>query len=359
MKVGVIGLGEVSQLMHLPILQDLSDKFTVQAISDVSPSLVAYVAEKYHIPETYLDAEELIAKADIELVLILSPDQYHGAHIKAALKRGIHAFVEKPPALDPAELRELMELEKKHPEQIVMVGYMRRYSSGFLKMQEIMKDGGAPQYARFRDLIQEAPFYIRQTRAPYYPEDVPQAVIREGAARRRAHLDAAIGADASDDQRTTYQMMTGLGVHSFSAMRELFGMPREILSVATAANGQHVVLVMQFDGFLGIYELVNNLDVVHFDASFEVLQQSRKLHLKFETPYLRYQPTTLQVVESDQNETKTINYGPDYRDPFRLELEELYDCIKTKRRPKTVLADAVEDLEFFRKMMQIVKERAK
>ena len=42
-RVGVIGLGEVSQCMHLPILEDLCELYQVTAVSDVSTSLVSYI----------------------------------------------------------------------------------------------------------------------------------------------------------------------------------------------------------------------------------------------------------------------------------------------------------------------------
>ena len=35
-KVGVIGLGEVAQIIHLPILQALSDRYEVAALCDIS-----------------------------------------------------------------------------------------------------------------------------------------------------------------------------------------------------------------------------------------------------------------------------------------------------------------------------------
>ena len=37
-KVGLIGLGEVAQLMHLPLLAD-DARFAISAVTDVSPSL--------------------------------------------------------------------------------------------------------------------------------------------------------------------------------------------------------------------------------------------------------------------------------------------------------------------------------
>ena len=211
-KLGVIGLGEVSQLMHLPILQDLCGKYRVTAVSDVAPSLVDFICKKYHVASGYLDAVELIESADIDAVLILSPDQYHGEYAMRALKRGLHVFVEKPVTLCLEELEELIALKKQYPGQTVMVGYMRRYAGPFLKAKELLEERPMKtEYLRFRDIICEGPFYIGQTRPIFYPKDVPAEVIAEGRERRRAHLDRAIGADATDEMRTTYQMMTGLG----------------------------------------------------------------------------------------------------------------------------------------------------
>jgi len=354
-KLGVIGLGEVSQLMHLPILQDLTESYTVTAVSDVSPSLVKFIRQKYHVAEGYLNAVDLIEKADADAVLILSPDQYHGEYAARALAAGKHVFVEKPVTLYSGELAELIELKKQYPDQTVMIGYMRRYAGPFLKAKEILSaEPKQTEYLRFRDIILEGTFYIGQTRPVFYPSDVPAEVIEEGNERRRAHLERAIGAEASDEQRTTYQMMAGLGCHSFSAVRELFGTPKKIHSVTTAANGQHVIIVMEFDGFLATYELVNNQEVVQFDAAIEVFQKDRKVHIKYETPYIRYQPAYVEVIESTGKETKTTNYGPDFRDAFQTELNLFAECVETGKQPKTIPEDAVDDLKLFEEIVRVM-----
>ena len=59
----------------------------------------------------------MIEKADIDAVLVLSPDQYHGEYAKKALECGKHVFIEKPVTLCPQELEELIELKKQHPQQ--------------------------------------------------------------------------------------------------------------------------------------------------------------------------------------------------------------------------------------------------
>lgn len=357
-KLGVIGLGEVSQCMHLPILHDLWEKYEVTAVSDVSPSLLAFIQKKYHIQDGYLDAGALIDEADIDAVLILSPDQYHGAYAARALRAGKHVFVEKPATLCLEELEELIALHKQHPHQIVMVGYMRRYAGPFLKAKEILTETPMQtEYLRFRDIILEAPFFIGQTRPIFYPQDVPQEVIAQSGARRRAHIDRAIGTDATPAQRVTYQMMTGLGCHSFAAVRELFGVPKKIHSVTTACGGEQVVVVMQFDGFLATYELVNNQNIVQFDAAIEIFQKTRKVHVKYETPYLRYQPAAVMVTESTDVDTKTTTYGPDFRDAFQTELNLFYDCIAEGKQPKTTFDDAVADLKLFQEIIRVMGEQ--
>ena len=355
MKAGIIGLGEVAQLMHIPILSDMREDFTITAVSDVSASLTDFIAKKYGVKDTFLNADDLIEKSDTDIIFVLSPDQYHCSYAEKALKAGKHVFVEKPAALFSGELEGLVEIKKNYPSQLVMVGYMRRYSDIFLEAKQILTQ--IPQkteYLRFRDIICEAPFFIRQTRPVFYPKDVPASIIEEGNARRSQHLDLALGKNSSPAARTAYQMLTGLGCHSFSAVRELFGIPK-ILSVTTSPNGEHLIVVMEFDGFLGVYELVNNQDIVQFDAAVEIFQKTRKITIKYETPYVRHQPMSLEVIESSLNETKTTLYGPSWRDPFRNELEEFAACIREGREPKTTLKDANEDLFLFKKIIEVME----
>jgi len=346
-KVALVGLGEVAQLMHLPIILDMKDMFQVTAVSDVSESLINFIAEKYHV-KPFASAFEMIQDPDVDVVMILSPDQHHGEYMKAALEAGKHVFVEKPVTLCLDELDELIELEKKYPNQMVMVGYMRRYAAPFLKAKEILKNQPMKtNHVRCRDVILEGPFYIGQTRIPFYPNDIAEDVIDSSCKKKNLQLELALGKDATKNEKTTYQMLTGLGCHTLSAVRELFGMPQKILNVATEANGQHIVMTMQYDGFLCNYELVNDQTFVEFDAAIEIYQGSRKLKVKYETPYVRYQPSVLEVIESTQTETKTTIYGPFFTDAFKTELTEFYHCLKDGKHSKTTLTDARNDLVLF------------
>ena len=49
LNVGIIGLGEVAQLVHLPILSDLNDKYRIKTVADISPSLNEFIVNRYNM----------------------------------------------------------------------------------------------------------------------------------------------------------------------------------------------------------------------------------------------------------------------------------------------------------------------
>lgn len=347
-KVGIIGLGTVAQLMHLPILSDLPELFEITAVSDVSQSLTEYISRKYHAKK-YKSPHDLVKDPEVQAVFVLSPDQYHAEYGKAAIQAGKHVLIEKPVTLCPQELHELIDLEKQHPKQICMVGYMRRFAQGFLKCQELLaSDPRKIEYMRLRDIILEGDFYIGQTKLPFMPKDISAELKAESSKLRREQVGLALGEGCTEQQRISYQMLTGLGCHTLAAVRELVGLPCEIKSVAV--DGEHLIVVFQFDDFLATYEIVNDQDIVQFDAAIEIYQHNRYMHIKHETPYLRYQPHNFTMVESSKTDTKTTTYGPDYRDSFENELKYFHECVVTGRKPKTTFEDSMQDLILFKQI---------
>ena len=211
-RVGLIGTGTVAQMMHLPILSDLHDLYRITAVSDVSPSVLSAIAEKYQA-KAYASPFDLCRADDVDAVFVLSPDQYHAEYAKAAIEAGKHVFVEKPVCLCPQELEELIALQKQHPDQICMVGYMRRFATGFLKCQELLAGDDRPiEYMRFRDIILEGDYFMGQARQPILAQnDIPAEALAESRQRRYNQLCQALGADCTEQQRVTYTMLAGLG----------------------------------------------------------------------------------------------------------------------------------------------------
>lgn len=71
-KVGVIGIGTVSQLMHLPILSGLHEQYQITAVSDISPTQLAFIAKKYNATP-YTDPYELVKDPNVDAVFVCSP----------------------------------------------------------------------------------------------------------------------------------------------------------------------------------------------------------------------------------------------------------------------------------------------
>lgn len=117
-----------------------------------------------------------------------------------------------------------------------------------------------------------------------------------------------------------------------------------------------MIIVFRYNDFLAVYEILNDQDVVQFDASIEIYQHDRRMKIKYETPYLRYQPQSFEVIESTKEDTKTTVYGPDYRDPFQDEVKYFYDCIVNGTKPKSDFEDAMADMVLFRDICKKIKE---
>lgn len=343
-KVGLIGLGEVAQLMHLPLLADDS-RFSVAAISDVSPSLLDHVGNRYGVATRYLDANSLLTNSTLDAVFILTPDHLHADLLEQAIRTGKHVFIEKPACLTADQLRPILDIPQR-PGQVVFVGYMRRFSRPFLELKKRLPPLEDIRHVRIRDIIREAPFFVAQTRNVFKPNDVSPDLIAEGRSRTQAMLRSVMGEDCPPDALRAYQVLTGLSSHSFSAMRDLLGAPRGC-SYAVQHNGETVVALFDYGHFTALYEAVID-DVSRFDAGIEVLTQRQHFKMNYDTPYIRNLPTRLEITTSSDTDTGTEIIGPVYEDPFRIELGAFHDSITTGRPNRTTLADSLEDLLLFK-----------
>lgn len=64
------------------------------------------------VEESLSDYEQMLAREDVDIIYIASPNKYHFPQAKAALERGKHVIVEKPAAVTEEEVRVLYETAK-------------------------------------------------------------------------------------------------------------------------------------------------------------------------------------------------------------------------------------------------------
>ncbi|MDD5088157.1 MAG: Gfo/Idh/MocA family oxidoreductase, partial [bacterium] len=108
LRIGIIGAGGISQLIHVPILKKHPDAEIV-AIADLEMAKAAAIADKFKIPHFYRDPERLLARDDVDAVHVNTPTNSHLAVTLAALSAGKHVLVEKPIARKAAEAWRMVE----------------------------------------------------------------------------------------------------------------------------------------------------------------------------------------------------------------------------------------------------------
>ena len=142
--LGVIGSGERGR----EVLQGFVHQKQCQtvALCDVKQDALgkakALVDAKYGNTDcaTYGDFRELVARKDIDAVLIASTDHWHVLHALAAVRAGKDIYVEKPLGLSLAEGQALRSEVKKH-QRIFQFGTQQRSDNKFRLACELVRNG--------------------------------------------------------------------------------------------------------------------------------------------------------------------------------------------------------------------------
>jgi phthalate 4,5-cis-dihydrodiol dehydrogenase len=137
LKVGMIGLGRASVSM-IPCFVK-SPYFQLSAAADVRKEALDQFAKDFN-GETYLNAEDLCKSANVDVVYIATPHQYHMAQAVMAAKYGKHIILEKPMALTLEECDMINAAVDRHKVKLV-IGHTHSFDRPILKTREIVKSG--------------------------------------------------------------------------------------------------------------------------------------------------------------------------------------------------------------------------
>lgn len=347
MRLGLIGLGEVAQLIHLPILSRLGDLYSVAAAHDPSPGVLEAVAWRWGIGRRHHTVEALIADPEIEAVMVLSPDAYHGRHARAALEAGKHVFVEKPACLTRADLDALVEVAARS-ERAAMVGYMRRYAPAFLAAKDARPALEEITYVRVRDVICEGPWFFNQVARVVTPAgDIAAELLAEGRTLRDAMLAEVCGPDAPPEIRSAYTVLTGLSSHGLSAMRDMLGSPLRVAAAEIKQGGTQITALFDYGHFTALYECMIG-DVVRFEAGMEINSRWRRVAFNYPTPYIRNLPMQVEIQDSTPSGNETRVLGPFHQDPFEVELRAFHTAATQGGPLRTPPTDSAADLDLFK-----------
>ncbi|PHV13248.1 oxidoreductase [Chitinimonas sp. BJB300] len=157
LKVGLVGYGYSGRTFHAPLITATPGL----ALTAVASSQVDLVATDYPAAQLCETPEILFARADIDLVVLATPNASHYPLARAALRAGKHLVVDKPFTLNVAEA-EALQAAASQTDRLLSAFHNRRWDSDFLLLKQLLVDGALghitqfeSRYDRFRPLVRK------------------------------------------------------------------------------------------------------------------------------------------------------------------------------------------------------------
>src|ERR1700730_14892097 len=94
LRVGIVGCGLIAQVMQQAVLRELHDRFQVDALCDLSRTVVDGVGEAYGVDRRFTDWTKLLEEP-LDAVMVLTSGSHEPIAVAAA-QSGRHVFIEKP-----------------------------------------------------------------------------------------------------------------------------------------------------------------------------------------------------------------------------------------------------------------------
>ncbi len=138
--VSVIGAGNYAGAVLIPAFRAAGARLA-QIVSSGGASSV-HLGRKFGFAHASTDAPALLADAGTDVVVVSTRHDTHASYVVDALAAGKHVFVEKPLALSHAELARIASAAAAAPQQLLMVGFNRRFAPQVRKMHALL--AGAP-----------------------------------------------------------------------------------------------------------------------------------------------------------------------------------------------------------------------
>jgi predicted dehydrogenase len=354
LKVGVIGCGLIAQVMHLHYLRELSDRFEIAAICDLSAEARAAVAREYAVPIQFDSWQDLIAHP-LDAVLILTSGSHAPAAIAAA-NAGLHVLVEKPMCFSVAEGRAMIDAADQSGVTL-MVAYNKRYDPAYMRLVEESVSLRDLRLLRITTLESPLGPYVQHynlRRGAPLPADLAETLADDNEAR----ITAAIG-EADPLSRWAYHLvLLDSLVHELNAMRGVMGEPDRLDFADIRETG--LTAIFKYGDTQCILAWVDLPGIARYDMEFALYSPDRRLTLSFPSPFLRSMPTLLisETGEANSPRSSRTEEVTSFNESFKEELVHFHECVTSGREPVTSGRDTLHDIALCEAIVAVHRARS-
>lgn len=144
--IGVIGLFMGRNMLYINRHDTFASRVT--AVCDVQGERLKENQDEFDIPFATTDWREIIARKDVDIVGVFTPDHLHFEILKAALEAGKHVICTKPMVVSLDQAKDTVRLVRKHQRKF-LVGQTRRFVTHHLQAKALYDSGkiGTPMFA--------------------------------------------------------------------------------------------------------------------------------------------------------------------------------------------------------------------
>jgi len=354
LRIGVIGAGTVAQVMHLPNLARMTDRFALAGVFDPSAKVRGYVAGRFGVP-VFAEVDALLA-APLDAVVVCSPDALHGEQVQAALAAGLHVFCEKPLAYGGEDIAAMIAA-RDAADRVLQVGYMKRFDPAYERLLELLPPEGA-------ELLQVSVEVLDPDAGPFIQhhdwrmgDDLPAALGAGLETKKRAQAEAAVGRPLDD---LAYRGFCGPYassiIHDVNAVHGLLDRlglgTGEVVGAAFYAGGFGGQATVRIGGSEALWTMshLTAPSLPHYDERITLVFESVSFDLNFPSPWLANAPTGLTVRRGKGPElvTETIRCG--YAEAFVEQLRGFHAAVTAGAPVRNTAEAAARDMALLKAM---------
>jgi len=289
MKIAVVGCGHWGK----NLVRNFSELGVLSYVCDQNPSTVEYIKNNYRGVEVTDSIDELLARDDIDGLVIATPASTHYQLARKALLAGKNVYVEKPLAQNFSEAEELHSIAQER-DIVLMVGHLLLYHPAVNKLKSLIESGELGQIN-----------YLNSDRRNFNP-----------------------------NHRNDSDVMWDLAPHDLSMMSYILSAePTDVLAArAWASDDDGVIDVVHLDMLFP-----NNIGA-HIHNSWLDPQKQALLTVNGskKTAVLNdvFKENKLEIYSRNADGSLTVEkpvYSND--EPLRLECKHFLDCIENKAVP--------------------------
>lgn len=142
-SVAFLGAGNYAGQVLIPAFKAAGAR--LHAVVSRGGVTAAHHGRKHGFALASSDADAVLADANVDAVVIATRHGAHGRQVLDALRAGKHVFCEKPLCLSLDELAGIEAEARSRPDQLLMVGFNRRFAPHVVRMAQLLAGVAEPR----------------------------------------------------------------------------------------------------------------------------------------------------------------------------------------------------------------------